>query len=832
MHFSQEKAIAESPFLINFALGSKQTITPKTRNNMIIHNLIIGWRNILKYKTQNIISVLCLSFGVLCFAVTLYFADVMWQNKGKQAMTSNYVTLESLESHPIKGGKYHFKPIYREEITKIKQLPMVKHVGYSLCETYSDSDRIYDKKKEHVIRPGFEFVFVSPEWFIQKDFYSVTTNKKIETLKPGTVVINRRVLQHMIEDDKYARNYYIKHFDKEYTVNDVVYSPTTMDHYDAFFVIDKSNYDYYNPIELDITLKDGYTFKELKEELTKVLPDHRWTKLGGDKFFVFLFVFFILLSIGISVLVIGLSGYLKMQLQLFLLRRREMAICRCNGARPIQLFYMLLAEIFIVFTFVAAISLAISYAFEAYSMPLIHDTHMLDYLDFEPSIIYRTEVKIVLFTFLASVAVAWFVVRRSLKTPLVNTVGRSFTQRTRWNGTMQVVQYSTAIIFFFVCTMFFCALEYVKIDKFDVPGGPGYYKDIVVFQYLPSDKVKALPSVESHACVIDLSCEIRTEIDTTSTAIPRDKRLLKDDIQVNEYCFTATNSEAFRLFKMDIYKDTTEAYKTIKCPIPVFVKPEHLKETMRILGLSYQVSPQEYVLPDHKRYVVLGFTDNLPNSKIRSRPKNFIVIDNNEGFIDEEIDSVSVPFRNPFIAVKPRNNDRDAAITELDELQHKMYPSLGADIHYGATIAYDAWFRDLKILNYIMGLTSILTLVSLVCIVMTVFSSISLETRGRQKDIAIRKVNGAKIRDIVMLFGRYYIVTISISTLISLLIGIFVIIAITYLSRSEMDSETLRIFVASFLISVATITTVTVATVWQKIYRISHTNPSEIISKD
>lgn len=829
MHFSQEKAIAESPFLINFALGSKQTITPKSRNNMIIHNLIIGWRNILKYKTQNIISVLCLSFGVLCFAVTLYFADVMWQDKVKQVMTSNYLMLSSL------GDDNSSKLIYSEEITKIKRLPMVKYVGYeeSGYSHFYREDSLYDiKKNKYVGISGLTVKFVSPEWFIQKDFYSATTGKEIEVLKPGTAVLDRRILKYRVEDDKYVRGYIVNHLDKKYTVGDIVYSPTFMaDAADVYIIIDESNYDSCIPYELDVTLNDGYTFDDLIEGLKKVLPGHRWGKRTGDIFDVF-FIFFILISLGVSVLVIGLSGYLKMQLQLFLLRRREMAICRCNGARPIQLFYMLLAEIFIVFTFVAAISLAISYAFEAYSMPLIHDTGMLGRLDFEPSIIYRTEIKIVLFTFLASVAVAWFVVRRSLKTPLVNSVGRSFTQRTRWNGTMQVVQYSTAIIFFFICTMILGALEYVKIDKFDVPGGPGYYKDIVVFQYLPSDKVKALPSVESHACVIDLSCEIRTEVDTTSTAIPRYQRFLKDDIQVNEYFFTATNSEAFRLFKMDIYKDTTEAYKTIKRPIPVFVKPEHLKETMSILGLNYQVSPQEYVLPDHKRYVVLGFTDKLPNSKTRSMPNNFIVIDNNEGFIGEEVDSVSVLYGEPFVAVKPRNNDRDAAITAMDELQHKMYPSLGADIHYGATIAYDRWFKDLKILNYIMGLTSILTLVSLVCIVMTVFSSISLETRGRQKDIAIRKVNGAKIRDIVMLFGRYYIVTISISTLISLLIGIFVIISITYLSRSEMEPEVLWGFIASFLISVATITTVTVATVWQKIYRISHTNPSEIISKD
>lgn len=208
------------------------------------------------------------------------------------------------------------------------------------------------------------------------------------------------------------------------------------------------------------------------------------------------------------------------------------------------------------------------------------------------------------------------------------------------------------------------------------------------------------------------------------------------------------------------------------------------------------------------------------------------MIDNNEGFIDEEIDSVSVLYREQFVAVKPRNNDWGAAIKAMDELQHKMYPSLGADIHYGATIAYDAWFKELKILNYIMELTSILTLVSLICIVMTVFSSISLETRGRQKDVAIRKVNGAKIRDIVMLFGRYYIVTISISSLIALLIVVVLIICISIIGREWPDAEWTLYLCLSFLSSIAVITGVTVATVWQKIYRISHTNPSEIVSKD
>ena len=40
---------------------------------MILHHLKTAWRNLLKYKTQNIISILCLSVGVVCFSVVFQF---------------------------------------------------------------------------------------------------------------------------------------------------------------------------------------------------------------------------------------------------------------------------------------------------------------------------------------------------------------------------------------------------------------------------------------------------------------------------------------------------------------------------------------------------------------------------------------------------------------------------------------------------------------------------------------------------------------------------------------------------------------------------------------
>ena len=38
---------------------------------MLFHHLKTSWRNLLKYKVQNAISIACLAVGVVCFAVTV-----------------------------------------------------------------------------------------------------------------------------------------------------------------------------------------------------------------------------------------------------------------------------------------------------------------------------------------------------------------------------------------------------------------------------------------------------------------------------------------------------------------------------------------------------------------------------------------------------------------------------------------------------------------------------------------------------------------------------------------------------------------------------------------
>ena len=149
-------------------------------------------------------------------------------------------------------------------------------------------------------------------------------------------------------------------------------------------------------------------------------------------------------------------------------------------------------------------------------------------------------------------------------------------------------------------------------------------------------------------------------------------------------------------------------------------------------------------------------------------------------------------------------------------------------------ILYAIDFKEHQIVNLITEFLSILTIISILCIILTVYSSISLETRGKQKEVAIRKVNGAKTRDIVMLFSRYYIVTLCTAYVLSLLIGVALIfvIWITANGLHGWTSEETRVCITCYLESIATITLVTLLTVWQKIYKISHINPALLIKKE
>ena len=88
---------------------------------LITHNLKAAWRNILKHKVQNTISVLCLSVGVIFFAITLYFTNVLWGN-GKQFFQPDRVHCELYKDNK---NLRHFRHIFDKKSRNVTFSPIL-----------------------------------------------------------------------------------------------------------------------------------------------------------------------------------------------------------------------------------------------------------------------------------------------------------------------------------------------------------------------------------------------------------------------------------------------------------------------------------------------------------------------------------------------------------------------------------------------------------------------------------------------------------------------------------------------------------------------------------
>ncbi|MBQ2225194.1 MAG: hypothetical protein II422_04500, partial [Prevotella sp.] len=127
-------------------------------NLLLKHHLIAGWRNILKYKVQNIISVLCLAVGITVFSVVLWLvmaasneiiADSSWLD----------ISIYPKEVKDSCGENINDA----EHIALLGKMRTVEDISY-ISNRYCVLGRVKKYKKNVVFR------FVSPNWLEKYNF--------------------------------------------------------------------------------------------------------------------------------------------------------------------------------------------------------------------------------------------------------------------------------------------------------------------------------------------------------------------------------------------------------------------------------------------------------------------------------------------------------------------------------------------------------------------------------------------------------------------------------------------------------------------------------------
>lgn len=159
----------------------------------------------------------------------------------------------------------------------------------------------------------------------------------------------------------------------------------------------------------------------------------------------------------------------------------------------------------------------------------------------------------------------------------------------------------------------------------------------------------------------------------------------------------------------------------------------------------------------------------------------------------------------------------------VDSLFAKDYP----EVHYRLVNVMDEYNAYLKAEHLLMRL---LAFVSTVCILVSafgIFSMITLSCERRRKEVAIRKVNGARVGDILSLFAREYLLLLAAAAVVAFPVG-YVLMKRWLESYVEQTPLSWWLYAVIFL-GMALLVALCIS--W-RVWRAANENPAEVVKRE
>ena len=831
---------------------------------LLANSLASAWRNLLKYKVQNAISIACLAVGVVCFAITvhimfnfarnLYYSSI---DQGRPVFTIYEMSEEEFKNtakHDANGAD--------------RQLPMVNITKAFIDRLYSM--KLPAMKEIHgivlIMRSDFEFddntpqpktylatfAKCSPRRYHYLGYRSAITGERIAELNEGDVIITDDLRDKVFGKGVDPRGFRIlTEIDgSQRTIRDVVNISERMeDFYNDAIIYCQKNYiaeTQYNRINsLQIELAEGYTAQQLREQLAGALPEYyvalQWNAWDWtDEGLFYLTIIGVGLLLGSSVLLIGAVGFLKMQLQLFSLRAREMALRRTMGAKPRHLFLLLVTEMAIMFAFTAIATLLFTGQLSRYALSTIQ--RLNDGILFDVGVIVETGMWICLATLLCSLVVAFISLYRQLHSPVGMRVGRSGHPRTKGQSVMLGTQFAISMMLTFAVLGAFYALNVIAEQEYGshTENKTPYRKTLMarmtsVDHSVPdfANKIAQNKDVEHISKCIYACCESEgPEVD--EGLITHTLKYMNTDgtIRVHAYSFLTSDEELFDLLDIEISADKPKDENLQKHISAIYVRTEEVERLREKWNLHISSDVQTRRLYKDRSYTLIGYAPALIGYRPGSHSTpSFWLVDSDVAWLDltnaKELRAYS-PKANYLIF--PKDGKYGKVEDALTEMWREAQPGNMNEVPVDNL--YEEWFKGIRMLELMRELCFLLVIVSILCIVASVYSAISLESRGRQKEVALRKIHGAHSWDIMRLFGRYYLRLLLISGIIVGILSIAFIIIFATFALDGIESKDWMMILFYLFLSILLVVAVTLLTISHKIWKVSKIQPAEVVKKE
>lgn len=795
--------------------------------NMLLHNLKVALRNILKYKVQTLGSILSLAIGM----VTLATVHSFLQNFRMASINHEpyYDRVYNLRFDSIQKRQSDHSIRINGDIVRA-----VKANGGPRCieqGPYAPNGMLTGGWAEFTLngktkrKMPLDAVPLDRHYPNFVGIRSAITGEKIKVLGPHDAIINEKQAKQIFGDKnpvgasiRLSKDYGIYQLRlvdvyqdlslTEQNSSALFYSPWELEDMDP---------DQFNAGNLYVVLKEGCTPQQLKAEVNsrlkplglKVKTEKLKDRLS-EEYSTVAIARSITYLIGSLILLAAIIGFLRMQTQLFWMRRREISLRITNGATRLQLFSMFATEVVVI-------------VLVAYLVAVLMGSWICDYLarpQFAEitselgtiSHLYLYSLVIGLVVMMLCLAIIWIVLSRICKRTQALESGMRRSHNHWFRNTMLGVQVMISMFFLGVT---FCLLCWVgKMADFNhIPDDECAYKQSLYLQTNAAenvqrlrDKLIHLPQVERwipYSWGVLQVNELAENEEFSKAAWQGDPYASYNN--VTSYKIRTTSDTSYLdFFKIKVnWKPKANRKKCI-------LVNEELYKQMR----QHHVAPNDILTVDEMdSYQIAGTFQSIPyQGSFKIDIYSFIVIDPKEAYGATH-----------YILVAKPGEYKEMQIA-VDRMIQKLEPAVVKPM---SSNLRDYMARSMFALEILQNIAWILAIVSLAICLISIFSTVMLDTQTRKKEVAIRKVNGALTKDIAKLFGRTYLV-------ITLTAMVFAVVAMLlfHIVLSQMFNMVEINPVFPIILSIVIVIGFIAAIIACQVRKIMKVDPSEILAKE
>ena len=791
--------------------------------NMLLHNLKVALRNILKYKVQTLGSILSLAIGMVTLAVVHSFLQnfrmpsISHEAYYDRVYTIRFDSIQKRQTDdPINANGDIIRAIKSNGgLRCIEQGPYAPN---GLMSGGSAEFTLSDKTKRKM---QLEPILIERHYPNFAGYRSAITGEKIKVLDTHDAIISKKLSQQIFGDRnpvgtsvnlmKGDDNYQLRIVDvyQDLSLNEINGRPTAL--YFSPCEFEDMDFDQYFARQLYVVLKEGSTPQQLEAEangrlkplglktnirpLKEQLDEENASSATGCS---------ITYLISSLILLAAIIGFMRMHAQLFWMRRREISLRITNGATRLQLFSMFATEVVMI-------------VLMAYIMAVFMGAWICDYLAMPQfaeimfelgtiSHLYLYSLVIGLVVIVLCLAVIWIVLSRICRRTQTLDSGMRRSHNNWFRNTMLCVQ---VIISMFFLGVTFCLLCWAgKMAEYNhIPDDERPYKQSLYMQTYDAensqrlrDKLIHLPQVERW---IPYSWGY-WKIDELAENEEFSKAVWQGDRIVTHYCIRNTSDTSLLDFlKIKVnWKPKADKKKCI-------LVNEELYKHMR----QHRVAPNDMLTIDNDSYKIAGTFQSIPYvQNMKYDMYTFIVIDPKFSYET-----------NDYILVAKPGEYKEMEVA-VDRTIQQLEPTVVAQMSTNLRnrIAFEMFMVEI-----LQSIAWALAVVSLAICLISIFSTVMLDTETRKKEVAIRKVNGALTKDIAKLFGRTYM-------LICIIAMVFAVVAMLlfHVVLSQIFDMVEINPVVPILMGVLVVAVFIVVIIAWQVHKTMKVDPSEILAKE